>query len=244
MTRIAIVCSLTLLVFVVENRQAQAAPFKCTMDSDCAPGRECIAGACCSGGVCDNNCNTSDECSDGPCDTSVQPGVCVECMSDADCDFGSERLCDLGTRICVECKRDADCSNPDAFGPLCDTRNNSNSCVECLSDADCPLEAPSCENSGCNSKSCASISDCPAGTECTSGTCTIIISVGQDAGPSGGLDADTAGNHDGSTGGTPVKSSGGCTAGSGTPAGHTALLLVLLVGGVFAVRRQLGGRQG
>jgi Cys-rich repeat protein len=56
--------------------------------------------------------------------------VCVECLSDMNCD-GGEPHCAVDEGRCVECVSDADC---DGGEPHCSPRNR---CAECLTDADC-----------------------------------------------------------------------------------------------------------
>ena len=82
------------------------------------------------GGACSSCSAAQPHCFEG--------NVCVECLSDDDCDAPAAR-CELETRACVECLGDGDCGGDE---PECDV--DTHECVECLSDTMCDAAAPVC----------------------------------------------------------------------------------------------------
>jgi Cys-rich repeat protein len=97
------------------------------------------------------HCATQSECADtGVPLCSVEAGICVECLSSADCSGSTPHCRDGG---CVSCTTDADCSTGmvcNTHIPRCATQCTNGTecngkpcataygyCVECLSDLDC-----------------------------------------------------------------------------------------------------------
>jgi Cys-rich repeat protein len=133
-------------------------------------------------------CLIDSQCPGGFCD--LDGNVCVQCLSDANCDDGnactSDRCADglcantteqAGTLCpggvcdgapsdpeCVECVADAQCP-----GGRCDTATNT--CVECLGAADCN-DGNACTRDVCAAGLCANPSEL-AGTECPGGVCDV-----------------------------------------------------------------------
>lgn len=108
----------------------------CAHARECGPGTTCIEGTC----TVSMRCATSRVCAGLVCDRML--GVCVECVSSADCSTGLS--CHSG--VCeppgAPCGSDRDCS---AMALVCDTVGGF--CVECVHDVDCaPTERCSGEN--------------------------------------------------------------------------------------------------
>jgi hypothetical protein len=71
------------------------ARFRCTLPSQCADGGPDGAAAVC----------------------EVEAGLCVECVTDADCKATARPICDLALHTCGACTTDAQCAAKDPTGP-------------------------------------------------------------------------------------------------------------------------------
>jgi Cys-rich repeat protein len=83
------------------------------------------------------------------CDTSTDPGVCVECYAgDTSICDDQGMVCDVDARECVECLEDADCQTAGNISEFC--LPDMHTCVECylddhcLADEACNLETFEC----------------------------------------------------------------------------------------------------
>ncbi len=103
------------------------------------------------------------------CDTSVDGGVCYECIPDAGNCTGAAPLCSPTTRRCVTCEKNTDCTL--AGTPVCDTALNSGkgACVRCTSTQGC-AGGTVCDTSGApQCVECVDNSQCagkPGTTQC------------------------------------------------------------------------------
>ncbi len=151
---------------------------------------ECLSSADCGGGICDLTTNTCAPCVDsaGPggidsgcmaarpaCNVARDPNMCVECVSDLDCD--GTNVCDVGTNICVPCLNTAPGGGIDSgcspTAPICGGTGVVASCVECevssaAIDAGCDATLPICNVAGVapDCVECTTDSHCDAGTVC------------------------------------------------------------------------------
>jgi Cys-rich repeat protein len=99
-------------------------------------------------------------------------GVCVECLTDGDCD--EDEVCDAAEGRCRHaCAADADCAERDDDRTVCDTSRAF--CVECTSDAGCVSEPRTlCLLSSGECVECLSNESCGAGEpycDSSSGRC-------------------------------------------------------------------------
>ena len=131
------------------------------------------------------------------CDSSKVPGdpaagLCVGCISSADCPAGS--VCDVTNNACVQgqCASAADCDDGDPCtnnpcdaathtcgptsavvcpsGEVCaPSGQNAGTCVECNSSADC--SAGVCDVTSNTCVACVSAADCDDGDSCTNNPC-------------------------------------------------------------------------
>jgi hypothetical protein len=131
------------------------------------------------------------------CDSSKVPGdpaagLCVGCISSADCPAGS--VCDVTNNACVQgqCASAADCDDGDPCtinpcntathtcgpvsavvcpsGKVCaPSGQNAGTCVECISSADC--SAGVCDVTSNTCVACVSAADCDDGDPCTINPC-------------------------------------------------------------------------
>jgi Cys-rich repeat protein len=125
----------------------------CTQDRDCPWGDycllaehrcvDCLTDQHCIGGVCDpathtcqRTCSDDWQCWPNVCDTSQDPGVCVECHAGDDSKCRQNGLvCDESARVCVECVVDEDCASTSAGPRYCLPEELR--CVPCYDDAHC-----------------------------------------------------------------------------------------------------------
>jgi hypothetical protein len=168
-------------------------PAYCSLNSDCLPGWICNLAdpprhACAlvvdagteAGDASDSSvssdadgsdgktgCSSSVDCVDGGsgvCD--VDAGMCVGCLSSADCS-GATPACDTDAKKCVGCLSSADCSGAT---PVCDT--SARQCVECLGNVDCAAAArPICDIARQTCVKCASDAECVAKLGADPGVC-------------------------------------------------------------------------
>lgn len=122
---------------------------ECSSDSQCSsPKPICVLGRCeecgenadCGAAAvcfpedfkCESACAGNGDCpGDAPlCDTAT--GVCVGCLSAADCTDSEKPFCTPEHRQCGECVSNDDCG---AAKPVCDQEDNE--CKECLVDSHC-----------------------------------------------------------------------------------------------------------
>ncbi len=166
------------------------------------------AGAGGTGGGGQPECVNSLDCElDEVCDRTV--GMCVDCLSDADCDLADECI---GRSCRPACDSDMDCT---PLGLLCDLGRGR--CVECVLPGDCSA-GTLCRDGACV-PGCETNSDCaPLGQECDTSVGRCVPPAG--TGGSGGGTGGTGGGSGGSGGG------GGCTT---LPAQHSSVGFVLVL---------------
>jgi hypothetical protein len=125
-------------------------------DPSRGPGGACVISCAEDAGVCLADTGTGQSF----CDT--QSGLCVECLTAAQCTQSDAPICLQGQ--CAECATDQDCA-PDAGTPYC-LVSQGGLCVQCTSAAQCPAANPGCDSSSWTCGSCTLSSDCPAGETC------------------------------------------------------------------------------
>ncbi len=108
--------------------------------------RECATAADCptSGDVCYSDLKCGSECTgDGDCPDlcDTDAGVCVQCLTVADC---SDQLCHPTQLRCVDCVADSDCP---AEASRC--QHHDHKCKECLIDTDC-ASGEICDKQSCH----------------------------------------------------------------------------------------------
>jgi Cys-rich repeat protein len=99
----------------------------CEAGAECLADSDCLVGEVCENGQCVEGCRTDRDCRQGLiCDTSGgDPGVCVECIDDADCTLPGW-ICGADGFCHGECQNDRDCPG----NQVCD--RNLGYCVDCL----------------------------------------------------------------------------------------------------------------
>jgi hypothetical protein len=134
----------------------------CTQNGQCAKGFVCYQDSCVKG------CGNSLDCTAPQvCDTSSNPGACVDCVTGVDCTGGRKCASD---HKCVECRNAADCSPPKQY-----CIDSSRTCVECRDNTDCDggrtcdpvLNICRSPLMMCDATQCTSQDQCPTGTVCT-----------------------------------------------------------------------------
>jgi lamin tail-like protein len=153
----------------------------CSLPQVCDPALNAGQGACigCTG---NQDCATDGGSATPLCRTTPPPGVCVECLSNAEC-TGTRPACNA-SGICG-CASSADCTGA-AGTPVCDRPfNNGNGiCRFCTPTEGCTPDAPFCSNN--TACICRDNLDCPVGRECVAATSTCQpVSPG---GAQGGLE--------------------------------------------------------
>jgi Cys-rich repeat protein len=106
---------------------------------DCVAAQRCSSPYVChpSSGSCATACpNGVSDCVavDAPL-CNLTYGVCVQCLSDADCSGGT-LACDLAAGVCVQCTSDRHCG-VGAYAGLPHCNVTEQACRECVVDADC-----------------------------------------------------------------------------------------------------------
>lgn len=149
---------------------SEASPGICVAGCSTAAGRNgCPGGQRCSktdgslGRCISQPCSTGADCASPTpsCDTSVEPHVCVECMTSGDC--GDSLVCD-SSKKCVECTsaQAGNCKKHGA-GAAC----LPNGTCGCASDADCGADRACDTKTGkCEGKKPPSCPSCEAKNEC------------------------------------------------------------------------------
>jgi hypothetical protein len=144
----------------------------------------CANGACLGAGI---ECTSANDCAariDGRIECDVATGLCVECLSSADCD-ATERclvgacaapstctstldcpisqICDVATQRCVDCVGNTDCGPGFCVANRC--------WAACASDRDCVSLGLLCDSGLGHCVECLRAFDCSAGQSCTQGVC-------------------------------------------------------------------------
>lgn len=88
------------------------------------------------------------------CDPVLE--LCVQCVSDADCNYGPRQMCNVSRGQCIECALDQDCPSE---RPLCDPYSR---CVECVEDGDCAATGGVCQPGPQRCVQCRDDRDCRA----------------------------------------------------------------------------------
>ncbi len=127
---------------------------ECRVTADCGVGKTCYP----RDNKCEAACTVNSDCpGDSPiCDTTLGMGngICVGCISSADCNDAGRPLCDPDRRQCGECVTSSDCG---AAAPACD--RNDGQCEECLVDEQCPAGTLCGTDEKCHA-ACVSNADC------------------------------------------------------------------------------------
>jgi len=119
---------------------------------------------------CQKPCTSNADCSGTTPACQKSTGMCVACMTNADCKSSSYPYCNASTNKCVACKTNADCKS--ASYPYC--LASTGSCKECTADAQCRTGykwGNKCPKTGTYSYSCrcSTNADCagnPNGPTC------------------------------------------------------------------------------
>ena len=151
-------------------------------------GAECPDGVCNGGGASNSCVPCVDNQTAGPdagcdvalplCDATQSPAVCVECVSDADCD--DENECTTETCSSNQCVFQTVPAGEECVGGICSGVAGSESCGACLDtvvedgiDQGCTEGAPVCDMAqvppACTG--CTTHEDCDDGIECTTDVC-------------------------------------------------------------------------
>lgn len=175
----------------------------CASNADCSsPGQPiCVLGSC-------EECGAKADC--GAAQT-CQPTThtCDQaCTNNGNCDQGQANLCDTANGVCVECLTPADCAN----APLCNTALGI--CANCITDGDCGVAAPVCNVPQGQCVQCLVTPDCNAGFTCNGHECVPICTTNADCQdnqvcdvPSGNC-VQCLGNSDCNSGDQPLCSAG------------------------------------
>ena len=125
---------------------------ECRGTTDCGVGKTCYP----RDNKCEAACTSNADCpGDSPiCDMTSGSGICVGCLSSADCKDSGKPLCDPDRRQCGECVTSNDCG---AAAPACD--RNDGKCEECLVDDHCPAGTLCGTDEKCHA-ACVSNADC------------------------------------------------------------------------------------
>ena len=140
------------------------------------------------------------------------------CRSSLDCPLGD--VCDTTAGLCVACLTDADCADTTktCVAQTCRTR--------CASDRTCTPLGLLCDSATSSCVRCVTSSDCGTGESCQAGACVAGVApdAGTGAGGSGGGGPGSGGaaGGGGSAGGGAGGGSGGTTGGGGTAGGGGA----------------------
>jgi hypothetical protein len=95
----------------------------------------------------------------------VDSGVCVPCLTDAECvDAGLGTVCSPGLG-CISCQSNSDCTSKGT--PYC----VDGTCEQCITAQDCPASSPGCDSASFTCGSCTFDSDCPDGGGCAYPMC-------------------------------------------------------------------------
>jgi hypothetical protein len=135
------------------------------IDGTCAPNHRCGCGSNADCAAPDGGVPALDE---GVCDTAT--GLCVQCVTDADCTDPNNKVCDPSTHLCLPCRVDADCVN-NTDGPICGDLGQYSlgyGMCGCLVDTDCSGHAggPDCVSNGSPYDKCG----CQTAADCASDT--------------------------------------------------------------------------
>lgn len=134
----------------------------CTADADCGTGNVCVSGKCAF--YKDYDCLV-----DGSCKiaTTTAGSNCLGCLSNATCASGTNKICDMSSKICVACLAPSDCA---ASKKTCDKTNKV--CVGCLASTDCTFNSSltKCDTTNKLCIGCLTNADCTSGKVCDSTT--------------------------------------------------------------------------
>jgi hypothetical protein len=90
-------------------------------------------------GAATQQCRASLECAPPTPYCVVNPGLCVECLANANCAGTGKRYCDVPRNTCVNCLSDTQCT---ATAPYCSPEGE---CVQCLSARNCGSAEAACD---------------------------------------------------------------------------------------------------
>jgi Cys-rich repeat protein len=169
---------------------------ECVVDAQCGPGRVCTNNVCVVGcSPMNPDCPSGLVCNE-------ERGLCVECLTNAQCPNPPLTVCHPQTNTCVQCASNTDCTEP--ARPVCQPTTNTcvgcltngdcptgvchmNRCVQCTSDAQCGGTTPRCNQATNTCVAClpGASDNCPTGQRCRPDfTCEQGCKTGADC-PSG-----------------------------------------------------------
>lgn len=110
-------------------------------------------------------CASDDECAPADLVCDPLPGICVECLFDADC--GDARCVDRECVAISTCDNSLDCADAAGGAHVCDVATGE--CVACVTAEDCGSDEDCTDQQCVPYEACGNSLDCPSGLVCDSG---------------------------------------------------------------------------